>query len=48
MAAYGIREIYYRDIYHESHAPEIADLYGIRLERVEKYPLSGFEELAGP
>ncbi|NNC88763.1 MAG: deoxycytidylate deaminase [Akkermansiaceae bacterium] len=47
MAAYGIREIYFRDVYHESHAPEIAKIYGIRLERVEHYPLSGFEQLAG-
>ncbi|MGE9267100.1 MAG: deoxycytidylate deaminase, partial [Verrucomicrobiales bacterium] len=34
LCAYGIEEIYYRDVYHESHAPEIARLYGIRLEQV--------------
>ena len=45
LCSYGIREIYYRDIYHESDAPEIAALYGIRLERVEHYPLRGFGTL---
>lgn len=43
LCSYGIREIYYRDIYHESDAPEIAELYGIRLERVAQYPLRGFD-----
>lgn len=42
LCAYGIKEVYYRDIYHESHAPEIAELYGIRLARVADYPLRGF------
>ena len=32
---YGIREVYYGAVYHESHAPEIADLYGVSLKRVE-------------
>jgi dCMP deaminase len=44
LCSYGIEEIYYRDIYHKSDAPEIAELYGIRLERVEHYPLSEFVE----
>jgi dCMP deaminase len=39
LCAYGIKEIYYRDIYHESHAPEIAETYGIVLRRIVKYPL---------
>lgn len=39
LCAYGIREVYYRDIYHESHAGEIAELYGVRLEQVSEYPL---------
>ena len=43
LCAYGIKEVYYRDVYHESHASEIAELYGIRFERVGEYPLSGFE-----
>ncbi len=38
LCAYGIREIYYRDIYKASEAPEIASLYGIRLERIESGP----------
>lgn len=40
LCAYGIREIYYRDVYKESDAPEIAALYGIKLEQVADYPLS--------
>jgi dCMP deaminase len=48
LCSYGIREIYYRDIYHESDAPEIAALYGIHLERVENYPLSDFGERMEP
>lgn len=39
LCAYGVREIYFRDIYHASDAQEIADLYGIHLARVESYPL---------
>ena len=39
LCAYGIREVYYRDIYHQSGAPEIARLYGILLQRVTDYPL---------
>lgn len=34
LCAYGVEEIYYRDLYHESDAPEIAALYGIRLEQI--------------
>jgi len=34
LCAYGIKEIYYRDVYLESDAPEIAELYGITMERV--------------
>ncbi len=34
-------EIYYRDLYHESAAPEIAETYGIRLEQITDYPLGG-------
>lgn len=34
LAAYGIEEIYYRDVYQESHAPEIASIYGIKLAQV--------------
>lgn len=38
LCAYGVREIYFRDIYHESDAQEIADLYGIHLEQVASLP----------
>lgn len=34
LCAYGIEEIYYRDCYHASHAPEIAEIYGIKLLQV--------------
>ena len=34
LCAHGIREIYYRDVYQESDAPEIAALYGVKLERI--------------
>lgn len=34
LCAYGIREIYYREIYRESAAPEIAELYGIKMEQI--------------
>jgi dCMP deaminase len=39
LCAYGIREIYYREVYEESHAPEIADTYGIILRQVDLCPL---------
>lgn len=35
LCAYGIREVYYREVYKESDAPEIAKTYGVKLERVE-------------
>jgi dCMP deaminase len=38
LCAYGIKEIYYRDIYHQSDAPEIAALYGVKLEQVGDFP----------
>lgn len=34
LCAYGIKEIYYQEVYQKSDAPEIAELYGIRLERI--------------
>ncbi|MGC6427184.1 MAG: deoxycytidylate deaminase [Akkermansiaceae bacterium] len=34
LCAYGIREIYYREIYRASDAPEIAKLYGIKLAQI--------------
>ena len=35
LCSYGIHEVYYREVYKESDAPEIAKTYGIKLERVE-------------
>ena len=34
LCAYGIKEIYFREIYKESDAPAIAKLYGIKLEQI--------------
>lgn len=39
LCAYGVKEIYYRDVYSKSDAPEIAKVYGIKLEQVSEYPL---------
>jgi len=39
LCAYGIEEIYYRDVYQESAAPEIAKTYGIKFEQVTQYPM---------
>lgn len=39
LCAYGIREVYYREIYHVSDAPEIAALYNVKLEQVSDFPL---------
>lgn len=47
LCAYGIGEIYYRDTYHESAAPEIAERYGIRLEQITDYPLGSVPENGG-
>lgn len=44
LCAYGIKEIYYRDSYECSHASEIAETYGILLEQLVDYPLSGLVE----
>jgi dCMP deaminase len=40
LCAYGIKEIYFQEIYHASDAPQIATLYGIHLEQVSDFPLS--------
>ena len=34
LCAYGIKEIYFREIYKESDAHAIAKLYGIKLEQI--------------
>ena len=40
LCAYGIKEIYYQEIYHASDAPEIAKLYNINLEQISDFPMS--------
>lgn len=40
LCAYGVKEIYYRDVYKKSDAPEIARVYGIKLEQVSEFPHS--------
>ena len=40
LCAYGIKEVYYEEVYHASEPPEIAELYGIKLEQVTKLPVS--------
>jgi len=34
LCAYGIEEIYYREVYAKSDAPEIAELYGVKLAQI--------------
>lgn len=43
LCAYGIGEIYYRDVYHKSDAEEVAALYGVKLEQVTDFPTNGSE-----
>jgi dCMP deaminase len=38
LCAYGIKEVYYRDVYHQSDAPEIAATYGVSLIQVTDFP----------
>lgn len=39
LAAYGVKEIYYRDDYPESEADAICRLYGIQLVSLTDYPV---------
>jgi len=48
LCAYGIKEIYYREVYHVSDAPEIAALYGVKLEQVRDFPSLDFISPAVP
>ena len=41
LCAYGIKEIYYRDEYLASDAPEIARIYGVTLQQVTLGSLAG-------
>jgi dCMP deaminase len=38
LCAYGVREVFYRDVYPESEAPVLAEHYGIRLVCMTDYP----------
>lgn len=44
LCAYGIREVYYCEDYQASHAPEVAALYGVKLEQVTDFPTLDWEE----
>jgi dCMP deaminase len=39
LCSYGIKEIYYHETYHVSDAPEIARIYGVKLEQITDYPM---------
>ncbi|HEX2750882.1 MAG TPA: deoxycytidylate deaminase [Verrucomicrobiales bacterium] len=41
LCAYGIKEVYFRDIYETSEAPAIAEIYGVNLIQLEQYPHIG-------
>jgi len=41
LCANGVREVYYREVYQASDAPEIASLYRVKLERVDFTPFEG-------
>jgi dCMP deaminase len=50
LAAYGVKEIYYRDDYPESDADAICRLYGIQLVPLTEYPvvISTLEPVSQP
>lgn len=37
LAAYGVEEVYYRDVYKASSASEIAETYGIKFQQITDY-----------
>ncbi|MGJ8677194.1 MAG: deoxycytidylate deaminase [Akkermansiaceae bacterium] len=39
LCAYGVKEVYYRDVYKASSAKEIADTYGVKFEQITEYSL---------
>ena len=45
LCAYGIKEVYFSEIYQVSDAPEIAKLYNVKLEQITDYPMVGFSEV---
>lgn len=38
LCAYGVKEIYYHEVYHKSDALEIAEKYGILLQQIVDFP----------
>ncbi len=42
LCAYGVEEIYYEEEYKASDAPEVAAVYGVKLERVVDFPRASF------
>ncbi|MES2594994.1 MAG: deoxycytidylate deaminase [Verrucomicrobiota bacterium] len=38
ICSYGIKEVYYHDIYPDSESPLIAERYGVRLVQMTDYP----------
>ena len=45
LCAYGIKEVYYRDVYQQSDAPEIAETYDVKLMQVADFPHAGGVQL---
>lgn len=41
LCAYGIQEVYFRDVYEDSEAPAIAAIYGVQLVQITEYPRIG-------
>ena len=46
LCAYGIKEIYYGEVYHASDAEEIARIYNVKLEQITDFPV--FDRIATP
>jgi dCMP deaminase len=38
LCAYGIEEVYFRDVYEISEASAVAEMYGVNLRQLEHYP----------
>ena len=41
ICAYGIKEVYFRDIYEASEAPAVASIYSVSLVQLTQYPHIG-------
>jgi dCMP deaminase len=42
LCAYGVKEIYYDENYPDSHAPQLAQTYGLTLVQITNYPRVSF------